>query len=229
MYYQNSKSWPELKKFKHHFFLKVPIDIDLKYALIRKFDIAIFKKFKEYDKIMYIDVDIIVQGDLIKVIESVPVKDDILYATKEGKLDGPYWYINTYKDSNISNLKRKGIHSFNTGMFLFKPSLVMQQHLKNVKTFALDYYKDRTKQKHFYDQSFMNYYFNMKDIANTSYMNEIYQMFPDVTKYYKNKIILHIAGIGRYKSKALIMLKILLRTRKIHRTIIRINTTTTFI
>jgi lipopolysaccharide biosynthesis glycosyltransferase len=202
--YNSLKDFGELKLFHKHYFLKVPIDTDLKFALLRKFDISKFKHFNEYEKIMYIDVDIIVQNDILDIINNVPAQDNILYAAKEGEVDGPYWYLNTYKNSNIKKLKDEHINSFNSGMFLFKATEEMKTHFKNVKKFSLNYY-NKPHKNHFYDQSMMNFYFNMKRLANTDYFNDIYLMFPDTTKFYNNKTILHIAGIGRYKEKANIM------------------------
>lgn len=203
---------PELSLFNEHFFHLVPKDRSLKTALLRKFDISEFEGFMNYSKILYTDIDILVQGDILDVFESVPAKHNTLYATKEGTFEEKYWYINTYKNGNIDRLKKDGFHSFNSGMFLFKPSKEMQEHFRNVKAFANSY---KGKQ-HFYDQSFMVYYFSMNRLSNTDYMNNIYVMFPDEKKYYRGKIVLHIAGIGRYMEKAAIMREYLdfIKTKK---------------
>jgi hypothetical protein len=208
-----------LKDF-NSFYINVPIDKELKFALLRKFDIIKFKKFNDYSKIMYIDIDIIVQGNILDVFNKVTnIKNNTLYATKEGDLEGKFWYMNnTYKNGNIEKMRTENIHSFNSGMFLFKPSDEMKTHFKNVKKFALDFYKNQQeKSNSFFDQSHLNYYFNINRLSNTNYMNDIYQMFPDTNKYYPKKILLHIAGIGRYKEKSKIMRTYLdfIKTKKI--------------
>lgn len=202
----------ELLKDFNLYFLNVPVDKELKFALLRKFDIVKFKKFNTYEKILYIDVDIIVQGNIIDVFNKIDnIKNNTLYAAKEGDLEGKYWYMNTYKDGNVEKMHKDGIHSFNSGMFMFSASDEMKQHFKNVKKFALDYYKNQTDKSHsFYDQTFMNYYFNMNRLSNTNnYLNKIYKMFPNEKKYYPNKVVLHVAGLGRYKEKVNIMRKYL--------------------
>ena len=56
----------EIKEIKKVHYLIVPFDNDLYHALLRKCDITEFKGFNDYDKIMYLDCDIIVQNDINK-------------------------------------------------------------------------------------------------------------------------------------------------------------------
>lgn len=202
--HKSVKKIKALEKFHEVFYLIVKTDLDLKNALLRKFDIVKFPKFLEYSKILYIDIDILVQGNLLSVIKSVPAKHNRLYAAKEGDFEGDYWFLDAYKAGNIDKMRKENMHSFNSGMFLFKPSEEMRTHFKNVKTLALNFDKHA-----FYDQAFMNYYFSINRLVNTNYMNDIYIIFPDEKKYYPEKIVVHIAGIGRYKSKVGIMRKYL--------------------
>ena len=194
----------EIKEIKKVHYLIVPFDNDLYHALLRKCDITEFKGFNDYDKIMYLDCDIIVQNDINKLFDIVKAQPNKLYAPAEGTLDGKYWTLNSYKKDDFERLRKNGINSFNSGTMLFKPSEQMKRHFQNVKKLALDY-----KGKHFYDQTFLNYYFNTNKISSTKYISDYVLLFPDVSKYYPYKTILHIAGIGRYKEKAKIMRKYL--------------------
>ena len=203
------KKWKDdnwmFSAFNRNYFLVVKRDPSLQYALLRKCDIAHFPHFLEYSKILYMDIDVIVVDDILKVFKNVKrVKDDVLYAAKEGDIEGKFWYLNSYKNTNVAALRREGVHSFNTGLFLFKPSVVMREHFLAVKKFALDYYKDAAKGAHgrgFFDQSVFNYYFNIRRLTNTEHFCDIYQMFPDNGKLYPGKVVLHYAGIGDYKNK----------------------------
>lgn len=207
------KKWKDdnwmFSAFNRNYFLVVKRDPSLQYALLRKCDIAHFPHFLEYSKILYMDIDVIVVDDILKVFKNVKrVKDDVLYAAKEGDIEGKFWYLNSYKNTNVAALRREGVHSFNTGLFLFKPSVVMRGHFLAVKKFALDYYKEAAKHPSGrgsfsvpLDQSFFNYYFNMHRLTNTEHFNEIYKMFPEKGNLYPGKIILHFAGIGDYKNK----------------------------
>ena len=205
------KNIKELNKFTYDVLIR-PDEEDLKHSLLRKFDIAHYEKFMDYSRILYIDIDVIVQKDIKNIFKSVPkLLSNTLYATKEGTLEGRYWYLNSYHESNIEKLKKEKIDSFNSGMFMFKPDAKMKKHFLKLKTFAENYYEKNGEKsvESFFDQSFMNYYFNINRLSNTEYMNEMYVMFPDTDKYYPNKTVLHIAGLGRYKEKSKIMNKYL--------------------
>ena len=194
--------------FRNHYFLVVKKDPALHYALLRKFDIASFPHFMEYSKILYMDIDVLVTGDILEVFKNVgrAARKDVLYAAKEGDLEGKFWYLNSYAEGNVAALRQEGVHSFNTGLYLFRPSEVMRGHFLAVKQFALDYYATAMKKKgqmvHVpLDQSFFNYYFNTRRLTNTEHFNGIYQMFPENGRLYPGKLVLHFAGIGDYANK----------------------------
>jgi lipopolysaccharide biosynthesis glycosyltransferase len=184
-------------------YLKVPVDKELKQALLRKMDVVKFRDFLKYDRIVYTDIDIIVQGDLSKVFSMVPkLVPGKLYATEEGELDGEYWTLNAYKNSDFNAMRKDHVKSFNSGFYMFKPCKEMAEHLKEVRKLGQSY----VDKKYFYDQSVLNYYFNMRRLSVTSAkLKSIYVMFPDEHKYYDKAIILHVAGIGRYAEKSKLM------------------------
>lgn len=181
-------------------YLIVNKDVDLHQALLRKFDIFKYDKIMDYEKVMYLDCDIVVQDDLCKMFRSVRTKTGRLYAPAEGTIDGKYWGLDAYRKEDYITLKKKGVKSFNSGTFMFVPDQDMKDHFMAAKRFALSY--DR---RHFYDQSFFNYYFNMKRLSATQGITRYVQLFPDTTQIYPDKIILHVAGIARYKKKTKMM------------------------
>lgn len=199
------KKVPELTMFHEtpvHFHI-VESSPDLSHALLRKFDIADVHGVEKYAKVLYLDCDIIVQKDLNKLFDSVPVKANVLYAPSEGVVDGKYWKLEgAMKNANVEKMKKDGVKSFNSGTFMFKPTKTMLKHFVKAREFAISY-----KESHFYDQSFFNYYFNMNRLSCTDYISDQVVVFPDSSKYYPRKVILHFAGIGRYKEKAMIMKK----------------------
>lgn len=207
------KTLPEIKRnMKRFIFHETKESANLFDALIAKCDIIHVPDVTKYDKVMYIDCDIIVQHNLGTLFKKAHMKPERLYAPAEGTVDGKYWYLDMYKESNIKRLKDSGIRSFNTGTFMFIPSSTMLKHFDNVKELALSY----RGQQHFYDQSFMNYYFNMRRMVDTSFLTKYVVMFPDHTKYYPNKTFLHFAGLGRYKEKSRMMKGYLNNLKKIN-------------
>ena len=212
--HKDIKDFEELRKFKKVYFMKVPVDKDLKHALLRKFDIAKFEDFMKYSKILYTDIDMIIQKDINKVFNMIELKPNKLYATEEGEIDGEYWKLNAYKNSNIEKLKQENVKSFNSGFYMFQPSEEMRQHFINVKKLGISY----IDKPYFYDQPLLNYYFNINRLSITSKkLKSIYIMFPVETQYYPKAIILHIAGLGRYMQKSQIMkdyLELILKHKK---------------
>jgi lipopolysaccharide biosynthesis glycosyltransferase len=187
-----------MNKFRKVSYIIHPPDKDLNHALFRKFDITEHPDYLAYDKVLYLDCDILVQDNIVKLFDNVETKPGKLYVVKEGDIEGPYWRSNAYAPGNVEKMRKDGVHSFNAGTFLFAPSEEMRHHFKCAKDFGLYKYKGR----HFYDQSTFNYYFNVRRIAEVSpYLNRKVKMFPDINTFYPTKMILHLAGIGDYKMK----------------------------
>lgn len=189
-------------------FLFVDKDPNLSLALLHKFDIIDFPKYLDYKKIMYIDIDILVIKDINILFKTITnIKDNIIYASKEGKPFDRFWTFSKYNDDNVKFIKDNKITSFNSGTFIFKPSESMKEHFKNIKEIGMDYYLHN--KPYFYDQSIMNYYFNRVGLNNTILLTKYIQIFPEINKDYSksNKVILHFAGIGRYKEKVNILKK----------------------
>lgn len=189
-----------VRKHSNISFLVVGDSPDLNHALLGKCDIALIDGVTTYEKVLYLDCDIIVQEDLAILFKQAKLSKNKFYAPAEGSLNGEYWYLNAYRPSNISRLQGKGVRSFNTGTFMFVPTKSMIEHFKKIKQFALSY-----GGKHFFDQSFFNYYFNMREMASTDFLTTRVVMFPDEAMFYPKKHILHFAGLGRYEEKARIM------------------------
>jgi Glycosyl transferase family 8 len=193
------ESLPEAKALSL-LYLDVAVDDDLFHALLRKLDIVNFGDFLKYRKILYLDCDIIVQHDLCRIFREVKAVSNVLYAPEEGTHDGKFWTLGLYRPIDFIEMKKRGIKSFNSGTFLFIPTREMLGHFKNVKRMA-----ETFRGSHFYDQSFLNYYFNIRGMSSTRYISQFVKMFPDRSRYYPNKTLIHFTGIGDRKSKPGVM------------------------
>lgn len=189
-----------IKHFPNMLYQTIPKSKTLYDALLHKCDIYRFKNVPEYDKVLYLDCDIIVSKNLDKIFE-LPIQENVLYAPKEGKLTQKFWYSDLYKNSNIRALKNENVKSFNSGTFMFIPSKTFLQHFENVQQLAKQY----KGTQHFYDQSFFNYYFNIHRLSSTEYISNVVKIFPEKNKHYPRKCIIHFAGIGRYAEKTQLM------------------------
>lgn len=188
----------EISNFPHLSYIKVPVDKTLKTALFRKFDIFQHPRFMSFDKILFLDCDILVQDDINKLFHAVKTRPNKLYVAEEGQIDELYWSINAYLPQNIERMKKNNVKSFNAGTFIFMPTETMRDHFVKAKDFGLQY-----QGRHFYDQGIFNYYFNRLHIASISkYLSNKLVMFPDINQYYPTKMLMHISGIQGYKEKA---------------------------
>lgn len=147
-------------------------------ASIAKLKIYSYPKIQDYSKILFIDTDVICKGDFSEVFK----------ASTGGKLEVVKSPIVHYPMPNFPNLVRCAVlsHSlsffteknleyiiknkplvFNAGHFYFENTAQMQQHFNNViwlmKVWPAAY---------FYEQSFMNQYFNLNNMASFSVLDK---------------------------------------------------------
>ena len=110
-----------------------------------------YENIMNYDKILYVDTDIVVQGDLMNIFNETI--EDKIYALKEGTIEheihGGWWFDFSTIDKNTVGL--------NSGILLFKPS----EQMRAIFTETLQHV-DELKSKNMpqcADQPFINYHF----------------------------------------------------------------------
>ena len=175
----------------------------------RKVEIFSFEKIEDYDKVLYLDCDIVIAGNLLNIMENV-IADDKLYVCKDkvgdeckisdhfssffSRIDRPY----TEKD--IEFFEQNKIYPFNAGQFAFCRTEIMKQHFENISSELNTTYKS---DKHFYEQVFLNEYFNRRNaidnmlteycylchIGNIITTKNIINHFLNCAAHYKNKLI----------------------------------------
>jgi hypothetical protein len=125
----------------------------LKGAAFARLYIFEYEHIMTYEKILYLDTDIIVQGDLMNVFEE-PLEDK-LYAMKEGTIEheihGGQWF-------DFSKIDRNTV-ALNSGILLFKPTETMKDiftqaiaHIDNLRAVG-------KQMPSCEDQAFVNYHF----------------------------------------------------------------------
>lgn len=131
---------------------------------MRKVEIFSYPKIWMYEKVLYLDCDIIVNGNLKLLFDKVV--ENKLYIKKDPiEIFEPRYYINReLLDSDIKKLNDNNLWFFNAGQFLFQVSTEMENHFKNIL------YNIRNHVgSFFYEQSFMNEYFldNMQVVSDS--------------------------------------------------------------
>lgn len=173
-------------------------------ASMRKLRIFEILTSRTYEKVLFIDSDTIVDANLDSIFSNI-VSPDLLYVQTE-KQDQEshreiFWSLKNYDSSTLNYFKENSILPFNAGCFGFINSNTMKQRFNDVLTLI----KVHTGE-YFYEQSFMNVYFNTQNITDRNVLNtNVYQLFPQKNTEYKGKIIHFTGGPGEPVAKLMNM------------------------
>lgn len=144
-----------------------------------------------FDKVIYIDADILVGIPIIPLLERVTNPDKIyVYKEKDSFMEHNqiYWSLRSYTRDDIKYFIDNNIFVFNAGLFSFIPSAIMQAHFNGVRELVRTH-----KGTFFYEQSFMNVYFNKRNLADYSiFIPSNYSMHATISA--PSNTILHFCG-----------------------------------
>lgn len=144
------------------------------HASMRKTEIFDFKYVKDYQHVLYLDCDITINGTIKSIMQNVQ-RDNAVYVVPEGKsIDDhkKFWYCPADKeiaDSQLQIYRERGINTFNAGQFAFKPS----EEVRRLFTLIVRAKRDYDPMIHFYEQCFMNYYWNPLDCLDYSIKDHV--------------------------------------------------------
>lgn len=132
------------------------------YASMRKVEIFEFKDIDKYDKILFLDCDIVIIGSLVSIMNRI-IDTEKLYALCDEICDWNSVYFSRadkpYTSDDIQYFKQHNMKPFNAGQFAFCNSPKMKEHFQNIK-YEIEKYYDANI--HFYEQGFMNEYFSTR-------------------------------------------------------------------
>lgn len=132
---------------------------------MRKLEIFSYPHIHQYDKLLYLDSDIVVIGSLRKLWK-IDLEDDIIYVKTENTFswtDNLYHGLKMYTNEQIKDFTDNNIAPFNAGQFMLKNSAAMKEHFDNILDLIADWKGD-----YFFEQSFMNHYFLQNNKYNIS-------------------------------------------------------------
>lgn len=124
---------------------------------------------EKYEKILFVDCDILIHLKLEDIFEKIT--EDKLYAFNEE--DRFLFHImqfhslRDYTGDELVFLYDNKIKVFNAGLFGFLNNEVMKQHFDNILDMVKNY-----EGEYYYEQSFMNKYFNLKNLVNGNVINK---------------------------------------------------------
>lgn len=127
------------------------------HASMRKTEIFKFKQIDCYDKILYLDCDITVNGPLDVIFHTISNPTKLYAVSDKFPITSKYFSCKDkpYTTDELSMFQTHSIRPFNAGQFGFCNSNQMRDHFEQVCALKKSY----DPRYHFYEQSFMNYHF----------------------------------------------------------------------
>lgn len=146
------------------YFHHVPVSTDGVEASMNKLKVYGWAEINNYGKVLFLDVDILFNRpvcDLFKLQLTPGVLHATIHATHDHLHTTPYHRIKEYSQLEMHTFKYKGIYAFNAGQFMFMNSPRMLAHFYNI-----DWLSRAWPDNYFFEQSFMNHYFNTNLISD---------------------------------------------------------------
>lgn len=156
-----------------------------------------YSKIDDYENILFLDADTLFVGD-VKNIFDIAQKYEILYTAHNANLSVEmteftlYHGLKFYTKEQVESIKNNRQMPFNAGQFMFKNSSHMRKHFENLNWFINHY-----PGEYFFEQSFMNHYFNSNLMTDSSLFNTKFMLLMQYSNqmYDKNSVVvLHFIG-----------------------------------
>lgn len=154
---------PSLKKINHDYMIVKKIT-DPVIASMQKLKIFEYKNVNDYQRILFLDLDILVLGNIEPIFSKKIYPNKLYSATHRYSQDlhnTCYNTVHDYSKIQLHRFDKMNIFPFNAGQFLFLNTNTMRDHFKNIQEFTTLW-----DGKFFFEQSFMNTYFNTLQISD---------------------------------------------------------------
>jgi len=147
-------------------------------ASIYKLYIYSYSKINNYSKILFLDTDVICKGDFVgifdkcakgkfEVVLSPVMRRELSHFFGARKCATLSHSLVFFTEKNKEYILKYNPPVFNAGHFYFENTKQMQEHFKNILWLMKIW-----PSAYFYEQSFMNHYFNLNGLASYNIINE---------------------------------------------------------
>jgi len=164
---------------------------DIDAACKSRLDLFELSSISNYEKILYLDTDILVKDDINKVFDVC--NEDILYVLEEGEIDShtDFWGKTLFGDE-INNYEDKT--AFTSGILLFNNCEKIKNLFNKINEDIISRYHNFHDQPYIVYNAFKYNLYNNKILKSLA-INDIYNIHSD-------KVIHHFAGgPGQYQDK----------------------------
>lgn len=176
---------------------------------MRKVEIFHYPKIANYDKVLYLDCDLVVLDDLEEHVFPLFTDNKWLYVHAETPSydhhNKQFWGFRNYTQQEIQRFRDHQCHVFNCGHFGFCVTDDMRTHFEEVLLMMKTWTKP-----FFYEQSFMNWYFNTHLLTKEVLQKYVY--IPMYGKKPEYTIIVHFANASVPFAQKLEKMKRMLET-----------------
>lgn len=173
-------------------YLSFPDSKSPEQASMNKLRIFELPTINDYNRILFLDSDIIVHMDVNTLISGINDPELLYVYTETRKHDDHLsimWSLTNYTDHDLDYFKKNSIYVFNAGCFAFIRSPIMKSHF-----LAIQYMITTHKGRFFYEQSFMNVYFNKNNKTNRDILTDENYAFPPKEGVSCKGKLAHFAG-----------------------------------
>ena len=166
---------------------------NLNYALSSRFLIYNYEKINDYNKIVYVDIDILITNNLSILFNLV--LENKIYVLREGILSDPF-YGKEYFDFTKVDPKTP---AFSSGIILFNNCNEVKNLFNEINIFVEDNIKNNGTHSCAYDQAILNYFAITKNIYDNKLLNYYAVNNPASFNTY---VINHFpGGVGSFERK----------------------------
>jgi hypothetical protein len=158
-----------------------------------------YKSIDKYDKILYLDTDILINSD-INVLFKQDIRDDKIYALQEGNIGHPFWGADFFDNSKYN----KELTAFTTGVLLFRNNAIMKELFDIIKLHIQRHINKNKPLPYCIEQPFVVY----NALVLNRYDNQLLNLYVENNPVNVNpeKIVYHFpGGPGYFDSKIMKM------------------------
>lgn len=182
----------------HLLYFIVDLDNTLMDAACARLKIFDYPLLHLYQTILYLDTDILINGDLNRILD-LNIDSDKIYALKEGTIENHLWGGSAFFDFQNGEYD-PGLPAFSSGILLFKNSIIIHKLFQTIRLHIDNYLQNGGNPPVCLDQPFIIY----NAITQRKYNNELLKSYVknDPTQIDEKIVICHFPGSpGNYFDK----------------------------
>ena len=163
------------------------------YSRLRIFE---YPDIQNYDKILYVDIDVLCMNDLNQIF--VGNLQNKIYVVEEN--GSRKWHYFLYTKQEICKLPTK---SFSSGIILFKNNSILKNFFQKVLNHIINHINAGKIMPSSVDQPFFIYNAYQSDMYDNQWLNKFVSMWSDInlseqvnSKNFNDKKLIHFVGTG---------------------------------